>query len=358
MPFSKKIITSLFVTSLVACGGGGGSSDSPNQDNKDENKIEKPINDDKSDTGKPPADIVKGQFSPPDYQLIALTSENAETVVSEILVQLGSVIGDIAYILIDKYDIDKSVYTKETTANVTLDFSEENCKNGGTSTVTLKGDYISRPDTLSLYKSGFSSTSSRFECFAYLEEGFQYNYYNGSSTVVIEQGLAELSHIPYEVEWAEDLSKVKLKMDERIYVNSLNGSVITYLAGQMDYNLISDDRIGIKHSDFYIKTPTALHYLDKTNFYLHQIDAYTYEIAELSSSGFTMGAGSSEGLFSIDVTSPFEVSEFARRDLDSGSFTITSQQGVIKVELHESHYTYSLDAEDDGDFEITRTVNL
>ncbi len=333
MLVSKKLITCLSVSALVACGGGGKKDD--------------------GDT------VIKGKFSPPNYQPIALTSENAETVVSEIIAHLRVVIGDMAYILIDKDSIDKSDYTKELNRNVTFDSSGDRCKGGGKFTVKMEGDKLLNQDSLALLKSGYSETVTQDKCFAYTNERFKKYYYNGVSTVHVDQGLVDFfTHAAYDINWADTPSKARLVMDERIYVNGLNGSVIMYNSGQIAYEMPSQNNISIKHSEFYVRDQSAEHYLNNTHFSLSQIDTFKYQITELSTAGFFIGAGSSNGLFAIKADTAFEVSELSRSDLDAGSFTIESKQGVIKVQLHKDHYTYSLDSDENGDFEITETINL
>ena len=342
MLVTKKLIVCLFISLLVACGGGGNSSDG-----------------ERKDDDKTPTDIIKGKFSPPNYQPIALTSENAETVVSEIIAHLGVVIGDMAYILIDKTPIDRSDYTNELNQNITFDLSEDRCKSGGELKVKMLGDVLLRQDSLALLKPGYSETATHDECFAYTDERFKNYYYNGVSTVHVEQGLVDLfTHAAYDINWADTPSKARLVMDERIYVNGLDGSVIMYNSGEISYEMPSQKSISIKHSEFYVRDQSAEHYLNNTHFTLSQTDTFKYQITELSTGGFFIGAGSSNGLFSVNADTPFEVSEFSRSDLDAGSFTIESKQGVIKVQLHKDHYTYSLDSDDDGDFEVTETINL
>ena len=305
---------------------------------------------------------VEVEFDFPIYKPVNLTLENAESIANNTVYELSTVISQMTKILRDKRELNLADYSDEKSVDGTADISDTICKFGGYGEFFSTGSYLSNGSGMSINKEGYRSDYKLERCASqYVFEG---QFLHGDRTIEVQEGLVMLSHAPYDVFWFADGSKASYEADGMMTVNE-DGSIPRYLSGRLEYDLISTSQIGISQLNYYFKdvhldvsqgSPTFEYFLHDATFSVEQIDQSKYRISSASSNSFEYGSSHLGSKFRVTITEPIEAEGTFGGELTAGGLLLKSQQGVLSIELHPSHYTYSLDAQADGDFEITETV--
>lgn len=325
---------------LSACGGGSDSvssgsaaaSESPSQN-------------------LPPSSKVSIQLK--EYSGISISDSNVKMVTSglnEFLsYQAMSIYGLVEYS--SKSNPSSFVFAGNNAESTSLN---ELCPGGGSLTVDLSGSRYQNGDWLELA----AGASQKLTSTACGSVGFKSGYFtNGVVTKTVERGFYNGSF------FSVDNAVVSVVNNKYGVYDGNNKSTYEYADGTIKYDYKNKDDIGVSYSNYrqkeIYKGSVYEFLLEDMGVNFALIDGNDYWNAKYTIKGtsdvFRLGLSKWNGFLHGSITKDLTFS-YNDQAITSGEITLFGEQGVLIVTFHDTYVEYSLDSNNDDDFESSGTI--